>query len=330
MLKEKIKRNIKGLIVFLLLFILIIPLPYYIEKDGGTIPISDRINIESNDSSGNFYMAYVSEIKVNIPIYIYSLFNKEWTLIPKKEVVLTNESEEDVKFRNKTLLKESIDNAIISAYNLANKEYTLLNEECFITYVDEEALTDLKVQDKIIKVNDIDIKNKDELIQIISKFKIGDIVKFEVQNKEQLYNRTAKITNIDGKKSIGIMISTIKKIETNPKILNNFDENESGSSGGLMLALDIYERISNKNISKNQKIAGTGTIDEDGNIGQIGGVKYKIKGAYNDGIKIFLVPNGDNYNEAIKVKNEYNLDINIIGVSTLKEAITKLEGILTF
>lgn len=328
MLKEKIKQNKFYILTFLILFSLfLIPLPYYIEKDGGTISTKDRIKIENTESSGNFYMAYVSEIKVNIPTYIISLFNKDWTLIPKNKVVLTNETEEDEKFRSKLLLKESINNAIASAYTLANKKYEILNENYYVTYVDETAITDLKVQDKIIKINDTLVNNKIEIANIINNSKIGDTISIEVENKGKTYHRKSTLIEMDGKPVIGIMLTSEKTIETEPKIVDNFAATESGSSGGLMLALEIYDNITNKNISKNRKIAGTGTIDEYGNVGQIGGVKYKLKGVYNDGIKIFLVPNGENYEEAIEVSKKENLDIQIIGVSTLEEAIKKLEEI---
>ena len=328
MLKEKIKQNKFYILTFLILFSLfLIPLPYYIEKDGGTISTKDRIKIENTESSGNFYMAYVSEIKVNIPTYIISLFNKDWTLIPKNKVVLTNETEEDEKFRSKLLLKESINNAIASAYTLANKKYEILNENYYVTYVDETAITDLKVQDKIIKINDTLVNNKIEIANIINNSKIGDTISIEVENKGKTYYRKSTLIEMDGKPVIGVMLTSEKTIETEPKIVNNFAATESGSSGGLMLALEIYDNITNKNISKNRKIAGTGTIDEYGNVGQIGGVKYKLKGVYNDGIKIFLVPNGENYEEAREVAKKENLDIQIIGVSTLEEAIKKLEEI---
>lgn len=328
MLKEKIKQNKFYILTFLILFSLfLIPLPYYIEKDGGTISTKDRIKIENTESSGNFYMAYVSEIKVNIPTYIISLFNKDWTLIPKNEVVLTNETEEDEKFRSKLLLKESINNAIASAYTLANKKYEILNENYYVTYVDETAITDLKVQDKIIKINDTLVNNKIEIASIINNSKIGDTISIEVENKGKTYHRKSTLIEMDGKPVIGVMLTSEKTIETEPKIVDNFAATESGSSGGLMLALEIYDNITNKNISKNKKIAGTGTIDEYGNVGQIGGVKYKLKGVYNDGIKIFLVPNGENYEEAIEVAKKENLNIQIIGVSTLEEAIKKLEEI---
>lgn len=326
-MKEKIKQYLLSYLPFLILFIIIIiPLPYYIEKEGGLISTKDRIEIEdSYSSTGSFHMAYVSELKVNIPLYIMSLFNKEWDLIPKEQVVLTNETEEDVYFRSKLMLKESIDNAIIAAYTIANKEINIENEEIYVTYIDKLAKTNLQIQDKILKINEKTIKSKSDIYNVISGLKKDDIITLEVNHNGKIENRTATITQYNEKLLMGIMINVERKITTDPKITSKFEKSESGSSGGLMLALQIYDYLTEEDITKGLKIAGTGTIDSNGQVGEISGVKYKLKGAVKDNADIFLVPNGDNYEEAIKTANLNNLNIKIINVSTLKEAIEKIK-----
>ena len=94
-----------------------------------------------------------------------------------------------------------------------------------------------------------------------------------------------------------------------------------------MTSLAIYDALIDEDLTNGLTISGTGTIDIDGNVGSIGGVKYKLKGAINNKADIFFVPNGENYDEAIKIAEEKKYDIKIIGVSTLKEAITYLENL---
>lgn len=91
------------------------------------------------------------------------------------------------------------------------------------------------------------------------------------------------------------------------------------------MALSIYGNLTNQDLTNGKTIVGTGTIDIDGNVGSIGGVKYKLIGAVKNKADIFIVPNGENYDEAIKIKKEKNYKIKIIGVSTLKEAINELK-----
>ena len=91
-----------------------------------------------------------------------------------------------------------------------------------------------------------------------------------------------------------------------------------------MLTLSIYDQLVPEDITKGRKIAGTGTIDSEGKAGAIGGVKYKLAGAVKDKADIFIVPNGENYEEAIKLQQEKNYDIEIIGVDSFEDALEKL------
>ena len=90
-----------------------------------------------------------------------------------------------------------------------------------------------------------------------------------------------------------------------------------------MLSLAIYNSLVEEDITGGKKIVGTGTIDADGNVGAIGGVKYKIAAAVKAKADLFLVPS-DNYEEAKEVVEKHNYKIKLISVSTFDEAIDKL------
>ena len=93
-----------------------------------------------------------------------------------------------------------------------------------------------------------------------------------------------------------------------------------------MLALSIYNAITSEDITHGFKVAGTGTIDIEGNVGEIGGIKYKIMGAVRNKMDLVFVPT-TNYDEAIKVKKEHNYDIDIIKVNTFEEALNYLNNL---
>jgi hypothetical protein len=54
-------------------------------------------------------------------------------------------------------------------------------------------------------------------------------------------------------------------------------------------------------------------------------VKYKLLGAVSDDADVFLVPSGENYKTCMKVKKEKKLDIKILEIKNIKDAIEKLE-----
>ena len=128
---------------------------------------------------------------------------------------------------------------------------------------------------------------------------------------------------MDGEKKAGLYLLTMYEYDVKRKITLDFDSSEGGPSGGFMLSLAIYNRLVSFDLTKGRKIAGTGTIDKDGNIGEIGGVKYKVMGANGGKADVFFVPEG-NFEEAIKYKEEKGYDLNIVKVKTLDDAIDYL------
>ena len=67
-------------------------------------------------------------------------------------------------------------------------------------------------------------------------------------------------------------------------------EDIGGPSAGLMLALGIIDKLTLVQENHGAHVAGTGTIDVNGTVGAIGGVRQKMAGARNDGATVFLVP----------------------------------------
>ena len=88
-----------------------------------------------------------------------------------------------------------------------------------------------------------------------------------------------------------------------------------------MFALAIYDRLTPGSLTGGQRIAGTGSIDGDGQVGRIGGVRQKMAGAAADGATIFLVP-AENCAEAGQGSS---FGMTLVEVTTLDSAIDALE-----
>lgn len=324
-IKLYIKQNFKFLLILIIFLIAFtIELPFYIDAPGGLLDVSDRVEIKTdNKMKGSFNLAYVSEFKATIPTIIYAFFDKDWDILPKEEVVL-NETVEQIDYRNHLMLDEANQNAIIVGFNKAGEYYQVTNRKVNVVYVYEEANTDLQVGDQILKVNNKPINSKQELFDIIQKN--NDKLEIEVINNGIIYTRYAYKTNIEGEDLIGIVLVETKELDTNIEVNFKFKKTESGPSGGFMMALSIYNYLIEEDITKGLKIVGTGTIDEEGNVGSIGGVNYKIKAAVKENADIFFVP-VDNYEEALKTKEEFNLDIDLIQVDHIDDAINYLNEI---
>ena len=325
-IKKIIKENYKFLIALVLLFIFFFyELPFVVYKPGGTIDLNDRIVMEDKyETKGKLSMAYVSMMKGNIPFVLMSFIIPNWDLEKSSTITLENESVDDTIKRDRLYLESGLDNATISAYRAANKEINLKKIHQIITYITKDAKTNLEVGDIILKVNDKEFQELSELQKYINSLKKDETVNFIVNRNDKELNCIATIYEIEKELKVGISITNKYEYEVTPKLEIKTEKSESGSSGGLMTALSIYNGLTEKDITKGRNIVGTGTIDIEGNVGEIGGVKYKLLGAERIKADIFLSPK-ENYEEAMRVKKENKLKIKVIEVATLNEAIKALE-----
>lgn len=325
-IKKFFKDNWKFLGVLLAIVLIFrIELPYKIYTPGGMVDLSKRVSVESGYThDGVLGMSYVSVIRGSAPFLLLSYLISDWDIVPESEITYANESFEETFEADKILTKQSIDGAIISAYHEAGKEVSIEKEIVHVTHIDEKAQTELKLFDIILSVEDTPIKNTTELKQIVSTHHEGDKIKMKILRDNEEREVESTIYNLNGEPKVGVVLSVTYEYEENPKAVIEMKDSESGPSGGLMMALAIYNSLSEKDITKGNIIMGTGTIDTLGNVGEIGGVRYKLIGAVKKKAKVFLVP-VENYEEAVAVKNEKNYDIQIISVKTLKEALEALE-----
>ncbi len=329
-IKKFMKENGKSILIFLSLYLVLsFPLPYYVYAGGGTIDISKRINVKSsNKKDYKMYFAYVKELKGNTATYLLSKVFKDWELEKEEDVKLNNdETVEEVSIRDHLSLKSANQTAILLAYQKAGKKVKIKTTHPYVFYLEKKESDGVRIGDEIEKVEDMEYKDIDTLKSAIEEKKVGDRIKLVVKRNDSKKDVYATIKNYQGRKVAGISIVNIYDYETNPKIELKFKQSESGPSGGLMLTLAIYNSLVDKDITKGKKVVGTGTIEEDGSVGSIGGVKYKLNGAVRQKADVFLVPAGENYEEALKEAKRKNYSIKIEAVSTFDEALKKLKKI---
>lgn len=300
-----------------------IKLPFYVNAPGGVIDTTNRIEYADKVSyQGSLNMLYVTEYVASIPFYLLSYVIPDWDLEKIEDSqISTNESVEEINTRNKVMLNNSIHNAIYVAYQASGKEVEIENMRYVVVGVTKE--NGLIVGDEVLSIDGEKIDGLEKIKSVIEKKEIGDQVFLKVKRGEKEKKVTLTIQEEEGKKVLGVVILTNCDLKMNPEISLKFRASEGGSSGGLMMALSIYSAISGKDILKGRNIAGTGTIDMEGNVGEIGGIKYKIIGAVKNKMDVILVPVA-NYEEAMKVKKEKKYSVEIKAVRTFEEAVDYL------
>ena len=329
-IKDAIKEEYKFIIALIVIYgILQIPLNYYIIVGGGIDDVASRINVENkHKSKGSFNISYVTELKGNLLTYGLSYIIPTWDRESADDYKYnTNESIDDIEFRSDLYLTDANEVAKYWAYTLANKEVKEKDSKLYIITVFDEADGSLKVQDQVLSMDNNTYKTVDEYRDYLQTKNENDTVEVKILRNNKEKTVKTKLTKVDDRIVLGVGLKYVTEYKTDPNVSIKFKKSESGSSGGLITTLEIYNQLTKKDLTKGYKIAGTGAIEPDGTIGEIGGVEYKILGASKDKADYFLVPAGDNYKAAVKYKKDKHLNIKLIKVKSINDAITKLESL---
>lgn len=116
-----------------------------------------------------------------------------------------------------------------------------------------------------------------------------------------------------------------------PKDVFIEDDKSSGSSAGLVQTLELIHLFGEDDLLRGMVVGGTGTINSDGEIGVIGGLKMKLIAAANFQERVhgqpftFIFIPEPQYNSAKQIIKDNQLSIKIKPVKTIWEALDYLK-----
>jgi len=311
--------------IFLLYFALTYELPYAIYTPGGAINMSERVEGDHiYDEKGSISMTYVSMVRGSLPFLALSKILPSWDAVPTEKITYEDTDYDDTIEIDKIYMREAISNATYVAFNKAGIDFSETNKHNIVTFVSSKAKTNLKHGDEILAIDGTKYESLPQFQEYITAKQPGDIVEIEYMRDGKVKVDKVELITLDGLTKAGLSIVSISDYESDFNIEVTTKESESGPSGGLMTALAIYNRVYKTDITKGRDVMGTGTIDKDGKVGEIGGVKYKLLGAERKGADIFLCPM-ENYKEAKEVAEKHNMKIKLVGVATFEEALEALK-----
>lgn len=327
-MKKFFKEEWKFLILMVCLYFgLTYELPFVIYTPGGHINMSSRVEGDNvYEEEGSLSMTYVSMVRGSIPFLALSFVIPNWDIEPANRVTYQDTDVDETVEIDKIYMREAISNAEYVAYKKSGINFIESNIHNIVTFVSKEAKTNLKYGDEIISVDGEKYSTLKEFQNYIGAKAVDDKVTIEYKREGKTKIDEVTLIEIEGYTKVGISIASVADYETDFNISVKTKESESGPSGGFITALEIYNKITPYDITKGKKIMGTGTIEKDGTVGEIGGVKYKLLGAYKDGAEVFLCP-AENYEEALEIKNKEDMDIELIGVKTFDEGLEKLKNL---
>ena len=128
---------------------------------------------------------------------------------------------------------------------------------------------------------------------------------------------------IDGAANKVLEGATLESRQPHPFEITIDLDRIGGPSAGMMFALGIIDTVDPVDLTGGLIIVGTGEIDEDGNVGRIGGIPHKLVAARQAGAKVFFTP-ADNCAEALQHAQP---GLPLVKVSTLDDALNALRAL---
>lgn len=180
----------------------------------------------------------------------------------------------------------------------------------------------LKSGDVFVSVDGSKVGDSDSLVAELKKLKAGDRVPVVVLRSGVQTAVTATIEAPSSGSSTPRLGITVTTGCLPPFQIDLALSGVGGPSAGMMFSLGILEKLGT-DLTHGRFIAGTGTIDADGNVGAIGGIQLKMQGARKDGATVFLAPESN----CSDVRGHVPSGLQVIKVSTLSDAVTDLKSL---
>lgn len=310
-------------------------LPYYVTKPGMAKELEPIIKVAGGDQEeGSFMLTTVRMGRANIYSYLLAKWNKYQEIYPESSLRVEGETDEEYNVRQLHLMDNSKNHAIKVAYEKAGKKFSYKYLGVYVLDVHEDmpAANVLKAGDQIIQVDDLHFDSSQQFINYIATKKAGDKVRIVYKREETEKRATISLQPFKdhpNQVGLGISLDDYTRISTDPTVSIN-SEQIGGPSAGLMFSLEIYNQLTKGDLTKGYQIAGTGTIDEEGKVGPIGGIEQKIVAADKSGADIFFAPNENgaahsNYQDALIAAKDIDTKMKIVPVDSFEEAVTYLE-----
>ncbi|MGW1704065.1 YlbL family protein [Streptomyces sp. NPDC002206] len=325
----------------------LIPVPYSEMSPGPTVNTLGKVDGEpvlqisghpTYKTSGNLNMTTVrvtgADYNMNLVEAVYGWLAHDSVVVPHDTLYPGGKTEEQSTQENAEEFSQSQESAKVAA--LTELGIPVTSRVVVSTVIkDSPAQGKLHAGDVIKAVDGTAVKQPEDVAKLVTKNKPGENVTFTV-----IPAKTAAAAEKAGKQPEGtekITITTKKAPKENRAIVGiqagtdhtfpfEIDiklADVGGPSAGLMFSLGIVDKLTPGQLTGGKFIAGTGTIDDQGKVGPIGGINMKLVGARDAGARYFLTP-GDNCKAAA---SDTPSGLTLVKVKTIDDAKKSLEKI---
>lgn len=326
-----------------------IPVPYAEMSPGPTVntlgdhagePVLQISGRKTYAASGHLNMTTVrvtsADYRMNLVEAFYGWLAHDSKVVPHDTLYPNGKTEEQSTQENAEEFSQSQESAKVAAL----KELKIpVRSWVIVSTVVKGSPSEgrLHAGDVIKAVDGTAVKQPADVADLVTKHKPGQKVVFTVvpakeqaaaEKAHKTATRTKNVTittatSDDENEKRAIVGISAGTDHTFPFTIDIKLADVGGPSAGLMFALGIYDKLTPGDLTGGKFVAGTGTIDDDGKVGPIGGIALKTVGARDKGAQYFLTP-ADNCSAAAK---DTPGGLTLVKVNTINDALKALKDI---
>jgi Lon-like protease len=310
-----------------------VKVPYFAMSPGPVESVTDLISIPEAEVyaiDGASYLLTVGLREVNPFEWLEArFFDHRVDLIERDAIRPPGVTREQITRTNLQAMNESIDTAIFVALARLGYDVGFSGTGVEVIHVVEDTPADglLQLGDRITVIAGVEIHTEEDAANTIRSFGVGDTITLVGNRGDDALEvdvTLAPHSQIEGAAMVGVVLSTLDLEMVLPFDVNIDSRNIGGPSAGMMYAITLIDLLTEEDLLKGYRVAGTGTIRFDETIGPIGGVRQKVYAARALGIDIVFVPE-DNYEDALTAQGD---GIVIVPVATLQDALDHLDALV--
>ena len=289
------RRGIVVLIItIVLLLALLCPTGYQVTYPGMTLNMNRYAHVEGGNQGGTINGVLVFERPAVPADWLYASLLPMYSFekIPADEPPLTESYAEVVLMKTDA---NSVAAAVAMQKAGVGGGITADGVRVIAVVKDSPADQRLQAGDIIVQLDGQAVRSIADLTAYMTKsVKPGDSVVVKLRRdgaEKEVEVKTRASEDASERPAFGISVQTELHLDIPRSVdYKRFMAHIGGPSHGAMLTLAIIDQLTPGGVTHGNRVAGTGTIEADGSIGLIGGIKQKAYAISRTDADVFFVP----------------------------------------
>ena len=310
-------------------------------------PLVNITGVPTYDTDGQIYFVTITEPPITMLDWFVTRDNDAARFRSTEEKYPNGESRQQVFQQGQRQMRTAKDNAVYVALKAAGLPVEVTPGEVIVDFLlclelnaDESDCATYSPADQLLdpgdvlkKVNGEELQIVDDVTRALKGVRSGEMVEVEFERNGEAMSGEVETIAAPGEEPQRTIIG-FRPIDTTTITLPeglNIDiatGDIGGPSAGLAFTLTLIDELTDGDLLGGQKVAVTGEIDFEGNVGAIGGLNSKASAVRQVGVRYFLVPasqDGQRYPDNIQgALDAVDGEVEIIPVATLQEALDAL------